>query len=84
MGTPPSDVTGLLLAWGEGDEAALHELVPLVYGQLHVAARRLWPANAPDIPSRPPPSFMKPISAWSVSAESSGRTAHIFLPFAHD
>jgi RNA polymerase sigma-70 factor, ECF subfamily len=36
----PSEVTGLLRAWGKGDETALQKLVPLVYDQLHAAARR--------------------------------------------
>ena len=41
MGAPSShEVTGLLQAWGRGDEGALQKLVPLVYEQLHVAARR--------------------------------------------
>jgi RNA polymerase sigma factor (TIGR02999 family) len=35
-----SDVTGLLRAWGQGDEDALQKLMPLVYDQLHAAARR--------------------------------------------
>jgi len=34
------DVTGLLQAWSTGNEDALGKLVPLVYGQLHRAARR--------------------------------------------
>jgi RNA polymerase sigma factor (TIGR02999 family) len=34
-----SDVTGLLRAWGKGDEDALQKLMPLVYDQLHAAAR---------------------------------------------
>ena len=34
------EVTGLLQAWGRGDEGALQKLVPLVYEQLHAAARR--------------------------------------------
>jgi len=34
------DLTGLLRAWGEGDEAALGQLVPLVYGEIHRLARR--------------------------------------------
>jgi RNA polymerase sigma factor (TIGR02999 family) len=34
------DVTGLLQAWGRGDEEALQKLVPLVYEQLRAAARR--------------------------------------------
>jgi RNA polymerase sigma factor (TIGR02999 family) len=47
MGTAPSDVTGLLRAWGQGDEAALQKLVPLVYDQLHVAARRYVAGERP-------------------------------------
>jgi hypothetical protein len=35
-----SEVTGLLRAWGQGDEHALQKLMPLVYDQLHAAARR--------------------------------------------
>ena len=34
------DVTGLLQAWGRGDEEALQKLIPLVYDQLRAAARR--------------------------------------------
>jgi RNA polymerase sigma-70 factor (ECF subfamily) len=34
------DVTGLLLAWGGGDEAALEQLVPLVHAELRRIARR--------------------------------------------
>jgi RNA polymerase sigma factor (TIGR02999 family) len=36
----PQDVTQLLQAWSRGDEAALDELVPLVYRDLHLRARR--------------------------------------------
>ncbi len=36
----PAAVTGLLLAWGRGDEAALRRLVPLVHRELHDIARR--------------------------------------------
>ena len=36
----PADVTGLLLAWGTGDEAALERLVPIVHGELRRIARR--------------------------------------------
>ena len=35
-----SDVTGLLVAWGAGDEAALERLIPVVYAELHRIARR--------------------------------------------
>jgi RNA polymerase sigma factor (TIGR02999 family) len=33
-------VTGLLLAWGTGDQAALDRLVPIVHGDLRRIARR--------------------------------------------
>lgn len=33
-------VTGLLLAWNDGDQAALEKLIPLVYAELHRLARR--------------------------------------------
>ena len=38
--TSSQEVTGLLLAWGRGDEEALQKLIPLVYGHLHAAASR--------------------------------------------
>jgi RNA polymerase sigma-70 factor, ECF subfamily len=40
--TPPEsvEITGLLKAWGAGDQAALDRLVPLVYAELHRMARR--------------------------------------------
>ena len=48
MGTRgPGELTGLLQAWGQGDEAALQKLVPLVYDQLHVAARRYMAGERP-------------------------------------
>jgi len=34
------DVTGLLLAWGEGDQTALNRLMPLVHDELHRMAHR--------------------------------------------
>jgi RNA polymerase sigma factor (TIGR02999 family) len=36
----PGDVTALLLRWGEGDRAAVGELIPLVYQELLGMARR--------------------------------------------
>lgn len=38
-GTSEHDLTGLLLAWRGGDEQALEKLTPLVYTELHRAAR---------------------------------------------
>lgn len=41
MTTPSSsEVTQLLLAWGQGDGTALDRLMPLVYDELHRLARR--------------------------------------------
>lgn len=37
---PSADLTGLLISWCEGDQAALHRLAPLVYAELHRLARR--------------------------------------------
>ena len=36
----PDDITGLLMAWGSGDKAALDRLMPLVYQELRRLARR--------------------------------------------
>jgi RNA polymerase sigma factor (TIGR02999 family) len=48
MGAPASnEVTGLLQAWSSGDEAALQKLIPLVYAQLRVAARRYMAGERP-------------------------------------
>jgi len=47
MAVQDSEVTGLLQAWGQGDESALEKLVPLVYDQLHLAARRYMAAERP-------------------------------------
>jgi len=41
MATPAQpDVTQLLKAWGDGDDAALTQLTPLVYDELHRMAQR--------------------------------------------
>jgi RNA polymerase sigma-70 factor (ECF subfamily) len=37
---PTHHVTRLLQAWGRGEESALDELLPLVYRELHLRARR--------------------------------------------
>jgi len=38
--TQPDDVTGLLLAWGEGDPNAFNALLPVVYAELRRQAER--------------------------------------------
>jgi RNA polymerase sigma factor (TIGR02999 family) len=48
MTPPPQDVTQLLVAWGGGDQAALDELMPLVYGELRRLARQCMSRERPD------------------------------------
>ncbi len=40
MKPSPEEITGLLLAWGNGDKAALDRLIPLVYQELRRLAHR--------------------------------------------
>ena len=47
MATPHQGVTGLLQAWGGGDAAALDQLVPIVYEELHRQAQRYLRREAP-------------------------------------
>jgi RNA polymerase sigma-70 factor (ECF subfamily) len=41
------DITTLLHAWGEGDQAALERLLPMVYGELRVLARHYMNRQRP-------------------------------------
>lgn len=44
---PPHEVTRLLLAWSDGDQAALEKLVPLVYDELHRLAGHYMSGERP-------------------------------------
>lgn len=49
MGTPSvHEITQLLRAWGGGDQDALEKLTPLVYGELHRAAKRYMARQQPN------------------------------------
>lgn len=49
MTTPTSnEVTQLLLAWSDGEEAALDKLIPLVHRELHRLAHRYMSQERPD------------------------------------
>jgi RNA polymerase sigma-70 factor (ECF subfamily) len=39
---PKGEVTKLLAEWSGGDQSALNKMIPLVYAELHVIARRAW------------------------------------------
>jgi RNA polymerase sigma factor (TIGR02999 family) len=45
--TSPQEVTGLLLAWSEGEQAALAKLTPLVYAELRRVAHRYMGRERP-------------------------------------
>jgi RNA polymerase sigma-70 factor (ECF subfamily) len=44
----PQDVTQLLLAWSQGEKAALEKLMPLMYKELRQLARRYMSRERPD------------------------------------
>jgi RNA polymerase sigma factor (TIGR02999 family) len=49
MGTHrPEEISRLLIAWGDGDQAALEELTPLVYEELHRLAHNYMSRERPD------------------------------------
>lgn len=43
----PAEITQLLLSWSKGDDAALEQLIPLVYPELKRAARRYMGRESP-------------------------------------
>jgi RNA polymerase sigma-70 factor, ECF subfamily len=44
---PAAEITKLLQAWAEGDQAALEDLMPVVYGELRRMAHRYMRREAP-------------------------------------
>ena len=48
MAEPPGEISQLLPAWNEGDEAALERLMPLVYGELRRMAQRYIGRHSPN------------------------------------
>lgn len=42
------EITQLLLAWGDGDDSALNQLMPLVYDELRSLAKRYMRSQNPD------------------------------------
>jgi len=47
----PLDISGLLVAWSRGDEAALRDVIPLVYEDLRGIARRALRQFPRDVPA---------------------------------
>jgi RNA polymerase sigma factor (TIGR02999 family) len=48
--TSSHEVTGLLVAWSEGDQSALEKLVPLIHAELYRLAKRYMGRQSPDHP----------------------------------
>lgn len=48
MNSSPEEVTRLLVNWSNGDQKALEELTPLVYGELRRLAQRFLRRERPD------------------------------------
>ncbi len=51
--TSSHEVTGLLIAWSNGDESALEKLVPLIHAELYRLAKRYMGRQSPDHPLQP-------------------------------
>ena len=47
MKTPPPEISDLLIAWGNGNEEALHKLIPLVHQELHRLAASYMRRESP-------------------------------------
>jgi hypothetical protein len=69
------DVTRLLRAPGDGDEEALHQLMPLVEREFTVSPARAWRATVATTASRRRRSSTKHSCAWWRSIESTGGIA---------
>lgn len=53
MRSAEHDVTNLLVAWGNGDRAALDKLAPLIHAELHRLARGYLGRESPGHPLQP-------------------------------
>ena len=69
------DVTGLLVAWGQGDRAADSRLIAVVYEDLRRVARRRLRAERADHSLAPTALVHEGTCASSTYAACDGRTA---------
>jgi RNA polymerase sigma-70 factor, ECF subfamily len=85
MVSSPHAVTQLLLAWGQGDEGALAQLVPLVEAELHRLAQLYLRRERPDHTLQPTAlvneAFVRLIDGgsvpWQNRAQFFGITAQV-------
>ncbi|MGO9257296.1 MAG: sigma-70 family RNA polymerase sigma factor [Bryobacteraceae bacterium] len=70
----PQDITGMLVAWGNGDEHALSDLMPVVYPELRRVARkhlaRGFPAQTLESAALVNEAYLKLIRAHGIRCES--------------
>ncbi len=77
MVSVPNDLTQLQVDWGNGDQAALEELLPLVNNELRRLARSYMRRETPVTLFKPPHSSTKPTCDWSIREMCDGRTVPI-------
>ncbi len=79
MSCSPEDVTQLLVAWGNGDQSARDQLMPLVYEELHRLAhqymRRERPGNTLQTSGLVNEAFLKLVNQREVQWQN---RAHFF------
>jgi RNA polymerase sigma factor (TIGR02999 family) len=70
----PRDISGLIAAWGKGDEQALRSLIPLVYPELRRIARRHLgrqrPGNSLESAALANEAYLKLVRAGGVRCEN--------------
>src|SRR6516165_1457655 len=76
---PARDVTQLLVSWSHGDQAALEQLMPLVYGELRRLAsaylRHERPHHALQSTALVHEAFMRPVNQQGIEWRN---RAHFF------
>jgi len=73
-------ITHLLLAWGNGDEAALGQLMPLVYNELRKVAARHLRHQRPNHTLQTTDLVNEAYMRLIIAAKCAGKTARTFLP----
>ena len=81
--TQPPDVTGLLVAWANGDAEAKDRLIDAVYGELRALRGAFSGASVPTIPCRRRCSCTRHTYGSSINAGCSGTIARTSLPSPH-
>ena len=79
---PSSLVTKLLCDWGNGNEQALGELMPVVYSELHRIARRAWGSHGGNNTLQPTALIHEAYLKLAGSNESSFQSRGHFFAVA--